>query len=108
MSGTSFISESGHRSYSLWSSAGFVVLVAPVAAAGVDGVFAEDFAGVAVDHGDGVWIDEDGHRRTCMDGADAEVMHAAGAAEADLAEAVRRGRGGRDSADCDVGPLWRS
>jgi hypothetical protein len=51
-------------------------------------VVAEDFAGVTVDHGDGVGIDEDGHRRTCVGGADAEMMHAAGAAKADLAEAV--------------------
>jgi hypothetical protein len=63
-------------------------LVAPVAAAGVDGVFAEDFAGVLVDDGDGVGVDEDGHRRTCVGGADAEMVHAAGAAETDLAEAV--------------------
>jgi hypothetical protein len=35
-------------------------LVAPVAA--VDGVVAEDFAGVLVDDGDGVGIDEDGDR----------------------------------------------
>ena len=41
-----------------------------------------------MDHGDGVGVDEDGYRRTCVGGADAEVMHAAGAAEADLAEAV--------------------
>jgi hypothetical protein len=64
------------------------VLVAPVAAFGVDGVLAEDFAGVCVDHGDGVSVDEDGHCGTCVGGADAEVVHAAGATEADLAEAV--------------------
>jgi hypothetical protein len=46
-----------------------VVLVSPVAAVGVDGVLAENFAGVVVD-------------------ANAEVVHAAGAAKADLAEAV--------------------
>ena len=71
-----------------WPSAGWFVLVAPVAAVGVDGVLAEDFAGVVVEHGDGVGVDEDCHRLACMDGADAEVVHAAGAAEADLAEAV--------------------
>ena len=49
---------------------------------------AEDFAGVAVDHGDGVGIDEDGYGLACVGGADAEVVHVAGAAEADLAEAV--------------------
>ena len=37
-------------------------MVAPVAAVAVDGVLAEDFAGVCVEHGDGVWIDEDCHR----------------------------------------------
>jgi hypothetical protein len=63
-------------------------VVAPVAAVGVDAVFAEDFAGVCVDHGDGGGVDQDGDRRTCVGGADAEVVHAAGAAEADLAEAV--------------------
>jgi hypothetical protein len=64
------------------------VLVAPVAAVGVDGVFAEDFAGVCVDHGDVVGVDENGDRRTCVGGANAEVVHPAGAADADLAEAV--------------------
>ena len=64
------------------------MVVAPVAAVGVDGVFAEDFAGVLVDDGDGAGVDEDGHRLTFVGGADAEVVHPAGAAEADLAEAV--------------------
>ena len=63
-------------------------MVAPVAAVGVDGVLAENLAGVCVEHGDGVSVDADCHRFACMDGADAEVVHAAGAAEADLAEAV--------------------
>jgi hypothetical protein len=60
------------------------VLVAPVSAVGVNGVLAENLTGVCVEHGDGVSVDEDCHRLTCMDGADAEVVHAAGAAEADL------------------------
>jgi hypothetical protein len=64
------------------------VLVAPVAAVAVNGVLAENLTGVCVEHGDGVSVDEDCHRLTCMDGADAEVVHAAGAAEADFAEAV--------------------
>jgi hypothetical protein len=64
------------------------VLVSPVAAVGVDDVFAEDFAGVAVEHGDGVGVDEDGDGLTFVGGADAEVVHAAGAPEADLAEVV--------------------
>ena len=37
-------------------------MVAPVAAVGVDGVVAEDFAGVLVDDGDGVGVGEDGDR----------------------------------------------
>jgi hypothetical protein len=41
-----------------------------------------------VDDGDGVGVDEDGHGRAGVGCADAEVVHAAGAAEADLAEAV--------------------
>ena len=64
------------------------MLVAPVAAVGVDEVFAEYLAGVPVDHGDGVGVDEDGHGLAFVGGADAEVVHAASAAEADLAEAV--------------------
>jgi hypothetical protein len=72
----------------VWPSAGWFVLISPVAAVGVDGVFAEDFTGVLVDDGDGVGVDEDGHRLTFVGGADAEVVHAAGAAEAGLAEAV--------------------
>jgi hypothetical protein len=36
----------------------------------------------------GVWIDEDCHAEPFVEGANAEVMHAARAAEADLAEAV--------------------
>jgi hypothetical protein len=55
---------------------------------GVDGVCAEDFAGVLVDHGDGVGVDEDGDGLAFVGGADAEVVHAAGSAEADFAEAV--------------------
>ena len=51
-------------------------------------MFAEDFAGVLVDHGDDVGVDEDGDGLAFVAGADAEVVHAAGAAEADLAEAV--------------------
>jgi hypothetical protein len=63
-------------------------VVVPVAAVVVDAVFAEDFAGVCVDHGDCGVVDEDGDLRTCVGGADAEVVDAAGAAEADLSEAV--------------------
>ena len=63
-------------------------MVAPVAAVRVDEVLAENLAGVAVNHSNGVGIDEDGHGLVFVGGADAEVVHAAGAAEADLAEAV--------------------
>ena len=76
--------ESSHRSYlnrvivhiGLWPSAGLSVLVAPVAAVGVDGVLAENFASDFVEHGDGVSVDEDGHGLTFVVGADAEVVHA--------------------------------
>jgi hypothetical protein len=63
-------------------------LVTPVVAAGVDGVGAEDLAGAAVDH---VTVSRSMRIVTAepfVEGANAEVMHAAGAAEADLAEAV--------------------
>jgi hypothetical protein len=82
------MSESCHCSYLAWPSAWWFVLVAPVAGVAVNGVLAENLTGVCVEHGDGVSVDEDCHRLTCMDGADAEVVHAAGAAEADFAAAV--------------------
>ena len=63
-------------------------MVAPVAAVGVDGVLAEHFAGVALDHGEGVSIDEDRHGLAFVGGADAEMVHAASAAQADLAEGI--------------------
>jgi hypothetical protein len=49
-------------------------LVAPVAAVGVNGVRAENLAGVCVEHCDGVSVDEDCHRLACMHGADGEVV----------------------------------
>jgi hypothetical protein len=63
-------------------------LVAPVVVVGVDGVFAEDFAGGVVDDGDVVGVDQDGDWLSGVGGADAEVVHPAGAAEADFAVAV--------------------
>ena len=63
-------------------------MVAPVAAVGVDGVGAEDFAGGEVDDGDGGLVEDGEDAALCVVGADAEVVHAAGAPEADLAEAV--------------------
>ena len=75
-----------------WPSAGLFLLVAPIASVGVDGVGAEDFAGELVDDCDGGLVgdgDGDGEdAAVCVAGADAEVVHAAGAAEADLAVVV--------------------
>ena len=51
-------------------------------------MFAEDFADVVVDDGDGVGVDEDGAGLAFVGGVDAEMMHAAGAAQADLVQAV--------------------
>jgi hypothetical protein len=47
-------------------------------------VFAEDFAGFTLDHGDVVGIDEDGHSLALCGGADAEMVPAAGVAQAIL------------------------
>ena len=44
-----------------WPSPGLFMLVAPVAAVWVDGVFAKYFAGATLDHGDAVGVDKDGH-----------------------------------------------
>ena len=63
-------------------------MVSPVAAGGVDGVFAEDFAGAEVGHGDGGFV---GDREDAFAGvvaADAEVVHASGAADADVSFGV--------------------
>ena len=54
--------------------------VAPVAAGGVDGVAAEVFAGGGVDDVDGVGVDEHECGGAGVGGADAEVVHASGAA----------------------------
>ena len=91
-----------------------VVLVAPVAAVGIDGVFAEDFAGVLVDHGDDVGVDEDGHRLTllaaptprwCMRPAQADLAEAVDMVGADpvVRIAALAGRGGFDSGDIGLG-----
>jgi hypothetical protein len=71
-----------------WPSAGVFLLVAPVASVGVDGVGAEDFAGELVDDCDGGLVGDGEDAAVCVAGADAEVVHAAGAAEADLAVVV--------------------
>jgi hypothetical protein len=63
-------------------------LVAPVAAVGVDGVGAEDFAGGEVDDGDGGLVDDGEDAAMCVAGADAEVVHAAGASDAHFAVVV--------------------
>ncbi len=51
-------------------------------------VFAEDLAGVEVDDGDGGFVDEGEDAFAAVVRADAEVVHAAGAAEADVAVGV--------------------
>ena len=69
-------------------SAGLLCFVAPVGGGGVDVVLAEDFAGGAVGDGDGGRADEDEDWLSAVGVADAEVVHAAGSAEADLASGV--------------------
>ena len=63
-----------------WPAAGVPLCVAPVAAGGVDGVAAEVFAGGGVDDVDVVGVDEDEGWGAGMGRADAEVVHASGAA----------------------------
>jgi len=65
-------------------SAGLLFVVAPVGPVGVDGVGREDLAGVQMDDGDGGVVGEEHDAFAAVGGADAEVMHAAGSAEADL------------------------
>ena len=64
------------------------MLVAPVAAVGVDGVGAEDFAGGEVDDGDGGLVGDGEDAAVCVVGADAEAVHAAGASDAHFAVVV--------------------
>lgn len=71
-----------------WPSAGLSLFVAPVGSGGVDVVFAEDFAGGAVDDGDGGWVGEQEDWLASVGVADAEVVHASGSAEGDLAAGV--------------------
>lgn len=76
-----------HRSL-LGPSAGWFELVSPVAAVGVDAVFAEDLAGLEPDDGDGGFV---GDREDAFAGVttpDAEVVYASGVADADVAVAV--------------------
>jgi hypothetical protein len=56
-------------------------LVAPVVSVWVDGVLAEDFAGVGVGDGDGVVVDEDERGSAGVESADAEVVEFAGSSE---------------------------
>lgn len=74
--------------------------VAPVAVVGVDAVAAEVFVGERVDDIDGFLVDEDEDGGSGAVGADTEVVHAAGAAQADFSVAV-------DGVDADpvVGPV---
>ena len=74
------MSRCGSFGQSAWGSH----CVAPVASVGVDGVGAEDFA-VEVDDGDGVVVDEGEDAFASVLGADAEVVHAGGAAQAGFA-----------------------
>ncbi len=62
-------------------SAGLSLLVAPVAAGGVDVVFAEDLAGAELDDGDAGRVGEGEDGFAGVSGADAEVVHAPGEAE---------------------------
>lgn len=65
-------------------SAGLLLLVAPVASGRVDVVGADDFAGVEVGDGHGGGVDERDDAFATVSDADAEVMHAAGVAQAHL------------------------
>src|SRR5947209_18163420 len=65
-----------------------VVLVAPVGLERLDEVGGEDFAGVEFDDGDVVLVGEREDAFAGVGGADAEVVHASGAAEGHLAFGV--------------------
>src|SRR6185312_15957766 len=62
--------------------------VAPVGFFGVDGVDREDLAGGEVDDGDGGVVGDQDAVFAAVGGADAEVVHAGGAAEADFSVGV--------------------
>ena len=64
------------------------MLVAPVGVVGLDVVGGQDLAGVAVDDGDGVGVDDHQDGLAGVADADAEVVHVSGAAQADLAVGV--------------------
>jgi hypothetical protein len=63
-------------------------LVAPVGLLGLDEVGGEDLAGVEFGHGDVGVVGEREDAFACVGGADSEVVHPAGAAEARLAFGV--------------------
>lgn len=63
-------------------------MVALVGAVRVDGVGGEDFAGREVGGGDGAPVGEDEDRGVGVVDADTEEVHAAGAADAAIVEAV--------------------
>jgi hypothetical protein len=71
-----------------WPTAGVFFLVGSVVAVRVDGVLAEDFAGVGVDDGDGVVVDEEERGSAGVVAADAEVVEFAGPAEGEFSAAV--------------------
>ena len=64
------------------SAEGLVVLV------GVDGQFADDLAGVAVDDGDVEVVDEHADQGAGVLGAEADVVQASAASQGDLAAGV--------------------
>jgi hypothetical protein len=66
-------------------AAGLLVLVAPVGLVGLDQVDGEDLAGGELGDGDLVVVSEGEDAFAGVFGADAEVVHAAGAAEGHLA-----------------------
>jgi hypothetical protein len=64
------------------------LFVAPVAAGGVDVVDGQDVAGPQFDDGDAGGVGEGEDFPAAVSGADAEVVHPAGVADADLAAVV--------------------
>jgi hypothetical protein len=65
-----------------------LLFVAPVGAGGIDVVDGQDLAGPEFDDGDAGGVGESQDFPALVGGADAEVVHAAGMADADLAAGV--------------------
>ena len=66
-------------------SAGGVLFVAPVASVWLDGVGRDDFTGVEVDDADAGFVEERDDAFAAVFGADPEVVHPSGSAQADFA-----------------------